>query len=75
MIRQTPRPNNRMEPDGPVRYLKSESQIRQYLQEHSKIVSSILVDSVLTVLKNKYDFSNEKLEAFHADLKKEIDER
>lgn len=70
--RQAPVPHNRMEPEGPTRYLKTDKDIRQYLQQDRKIVSCILVDSAITVLKRDFDFTTEQSLAFHAELQKEI---
>lgn len=74
-MRESPRPNNRMEPSGPNRYLSSDSDIRKHMQLDRKIVSSMIVDSVLSVLRNDYQFNDEAIDLFHAKLKKEIESR
>lgn len=64
--------HNRIEPEGPNRYLKTDADIRSYLKKDRKIVSTIIVAAALKVLKNQFDFSSEDLELFHKEVQKEI---
>ena len=72
--RQYRKPMNRMEPDGPSRYLSTDTEIRKHLQKDRQIVAALIVESAMRILKTKYEFSNEELEVFHSDLEKEIRE-
>lgn len=71
-VREEPTPLNRMEPLGPNRYLKTDTDIREYMQKDRKIVSSILVASAEEVLKNTFQFSDEQVTLFREELQKEI---
>lgn len=64
--RESQSPGNRMEPSGPNRYLITD------LQMDRKIVSSLIVDSVLSVLRSEYDFDEKEIDHFHSKLQKEI---
>lgn len=70
--REAPVPFNRMEPNGPNRYLKTDHDIREYLKKDRKIVSTLIVDCALSVLKRDFAFSDEELNTFHAGLQEEI---
>lgn len=74
-IRESPRPNNRMEPTGPDRYLGADLDIRKQIQLDRKIVSSMIIDSVLSVLRNEYGFDEKEIDGFHAKLQKEIESK
>lgn len=72
-IRESARADNRMEPMGPNRYLGADLDIRKQIQLDRRIVSSMLIDSVLSVLRSEFDFDDEEIDSFRANLQKEIE--
>lgn len=63
---------NRMEPEGPSRYLKTDTDIRAYLNKDRKIVATVLMASAINVLQNTFNFTDSDLLLFRDELQKEI---
>lgn len=62
---------DRMMQNGPNR---KKNIISKHLQQDRKIISSLLLQSVITVLKRDNKFTDEQIQTFHSNLQKEIDQ-
>jgi predicted transcriptional regulator len=63
---------NRMEPEGPSRYLKTDQDIRAYLNKDRKLVATVIMSGAIKVLQNTFKFTDEDLLLFRDELQKEI---